>query len=126
MTTSALSKNACSKPSCISISSTANPMPPAERSSRDLLEARLRQASGTEPGRPVPASPVVEWGTGEEAVVRTLLFQNTSSEHVGGGGAAQSTGGEQRRNQRHDDRGGEHGNKAHFAHRHRQQCLLAD
>ena len=54
-------------------------MPPAERSSRDLLEARLRQASGTEPGRPVPASPVVEWGTGEEAVVRTLLFQNTSA-----------------------------------------------
>ena len=42
-------KKARSKPSCINISSTANPMPPLERNKRGLFAKRLRQASGTKP-----------------------------------------------------------------------------
>ena len=42
-------KKALSKPSCISISSTANPIPPLDRNRRGLFATRLRQASGTKP-----------------------------------------------------------------------------
>ena len=47
-TPSEASKNARSKPSWTSISSTAKPMPALDRISRRLLATRLRQASGTE------------------------------------------------------------------------------
>ena len=42
-------KNALSKPSCISISSTAKPIPSLDRSSRGLFANKFRQASGTNP-----------------------------------------------------------------------------
>jgi hypothetical protein len=79
MTANALSKKACSKPSCISISSAAKPMPPAERSSRDLLETRLRQARGTEPGRANPASPEGGCRSGAEVADKTQPAQKTSA-----------------------------------------------
>ena len=42
-------KNALSKPSCISISSTAKPILSLDRSSRGLFANKFRQASGTNP-----------------------------------------------------------------------------
>src|SRR5271170_7339733 len=105
MTANALSKKACSKPSCISISSTAKPMPPAERSSRDLFETRLRQASGTEPGCAIPASPAGGCRRGAEGADKKAAL----SEHVRGRDAAQNADRQQRRNQGHGDSSGKHG-----------------
>src|SRR5438128_9281482 len=118
MTSRELSKKACSKPSCISISSTAKPMPLAERSSRGLFARRLRQASGTEPGRAPPTSCVPRRGSGEGATDK----KGPCSEHVGGIGASQTTDREQRRNQRHSESCDEHREEAHLSHCHRQQC----
>src|SRR6516162_3370638 len=49
MTSSEALKNALSKPSCISISNTAKPIPPLERSRRGLFASKFRHASGTNP-----------------------------------------------------------------------------
>src|SRR6516225_12260563 len=49
MTSSEALKNALSKPSCISISNTAKPIPPLERNRRGLFASKFRHASGTNP-----------------------------------------------------------------------------
>src|SRR5260370_7435032 len=106
----------------MSSNSAAKPMPPAERISGGLFETRVRQASGTEPGRTVAASPVGGCRRGAEVDGRT----QAPSEHVRRRGTAQNADSEQRRNQGHGAGTGKHAEEAHLAHSHRQQRFPPD
>src|SRR5713101_7469149 len=91
-------KKALSKPSCISISSTAKPMPPLERKRRGLFATRLRQASGTKPA-----------GGQKRRRGCSAVDANTPlSEEFGRIGSPQAAQREQRRDRCHDEGGEEY------------------